>query len=310
MDILIFFYNILIMSAFVFCAVDFWVLYSRRKDKRLLYIAIVFFLFILDNLLLYMNEFLPEFSRYYEIILNTQPYIANILSMVICFSYRMVFIAYREKPMTSTEIILWYMALFVQFIASLAYSFIWGKIISILAFNGLAVGVFAAALYHIKKHGPFPPSAFAPKLHLWFIISAMLLELMCSIERALAEFGIELLHDRFISIELISILFSCSAIAFIIREFTQAPPPEAPRVNDEENTLQDFEDFCEQFSLTPRERDVLIYLILGYSNAEICEEACIAPGTVKSHTHNIYQKLDVCNRLSLMAKLNEFSRSK
>lgn len=51
---------------------------------------------------------------------------------------------------------------------------------------------------------------------------------------------------------------------------------------------------CED--LTDRERQVCRLLESGKSNAEIGEALGIAHGTVKSHLHNIYEKLDVSSR--------------
>lgn len=51
---------------------------------------------------------------------------------------------------------------------------------------------------------------------------------------------------------------------------------------------------CGQF--TEREREVCQHLARGKSNAEIGEALGIALGTVKSHLHHIYEKLDVSSR--------------
>jgi DNA-binding NarL/FixJ family response regulator len=45
--------------------------------------------------------------------------------------------------------------------------------------------------------------------------------------------------------------------------------------------------------LTPREREVLSRVLAGRQNGEIAIELGIAEGTVKTHLHSIYDKLDV-----------------
>jgi len=49
--------------------------------------------------------------------------------------------------------------------------------------------------------------------------------------------------------------------------------------------------------LTPREKEILIMISSGKTNAEIAESLYISPSTVKTHTYNIFQKINVPNRI-------------
>jgi len=49
-------------------------------------------------------------------------------------------------------------------------------------------------------------------------------------------------------------------------------------------------------SLTVRELEVLQLLATGLTNPQIADQLVIGSGTVKTHTLNIYRKLDVANR--------------
>lgn len=55
-------------------------------------------------------------------------------------------------------------------------------------------------------------------------------------------------------------------------------------------------EIVERYSLTPREKDVFILLAEGRSAREIAETLFISEGTVKVHTHNLYQKLGISKR--------------
>jgi LuxR family maltose regulon positive regulatory protein len=57
--------------------------------------------------------------------------------------------------------------------------------------------------------------------------------------------------------------------------------------------------------LTERELEVLALLAQQFSNKEIADQLVIAPGTVKQHTHRIYQKLDVKSRWQAVEKAAE-----
>lgn len=48
--------------------------------------------------------------------------------------------------------------------------------------------------------------------------------------------------------------------------------------------------------LSPAQKTVLNYLILGFSNKEIAHELFVTPETVKVHCSDIFKKLDVNNR--------------
>ena len=54
--------------------------------------------------------------------------------------------------------------------------------------------------------------------------------------------------------------------------------------------------------LNERELEVLTLLASGRSNKEIAKDLFVAVGTVKTHTNNIYRKLDARNRAEALAK--------
>ena len=57
--------------------------------------------------------------------------------------------------------------------------------------------------------------------------------------------------------------------------------------------------------LTPRELEVLALLGQHLTNREIAEELVVSPSTVKTHTLNIYRKLDVNGRKQAVARATE-----
>lgn len=56
------------------------------------------------------------------------------------------------------------------------------------------------------------------------------------------------------------------------------------------------EGFADKYHLSPREVDVLVLLILGYSRNQILDDLSISMGTCNSHITHIYQKTDVHSR--------------
>jgi DNA-binding CsgD family transcriptional regulator len=53
--------------------------------------------------------------------------------------------------------------------------------------------------------------------------------------------------------------------------------------------------------LTPREREVLVTVVTGASNALVADRLLISTGTVKSHVNHILRKLGAANRSELIA---------
>ena len=50
-------------------------------------------------------------------------------------------------------------------------------------------------------------------------------------------------------------------------------------------------------SLTPREKEILVLMSQGMSNAEIAEHLVVSATTVKTHVGNVLAKLDVRDRV-------------
>jgi DNA-binding NarL/FixJ family response regulator len=96
----------------------------------------------------------------------------------------------------------------------------------------------------------------------------------------------ELLH----AIEVVAAgdaLLAPSVTRRLIAEFTARRDPAAPAPHLAE--------------LTDRERDVLLLVARGLSNAEIAGRLVISPLTAKSHVRNIQRKLDCHDRAALVA---------
>ena len=73
----------------------------------------------------------------------------------------------------------------------------------------------------------------------------------------------------------------------LIAEFAARPDPQQPTPHLAE--------------LTDRERDILVLVARGLSNAEIAGQLVISPLTAKSHVRNILRKLDCHDRAALVA---------
>jgi DNA-binding CsgD family transcriptional regulator len=84
---------------------------------------------------------------------------------------------------------------------------------------------------------------------------------------------------------------------FLINYFLHYPIPVVP----ESNELS--EDFLSRYGITGREGEIIRKVVQGKSNADIAAELFISLATVKTHLHNIYQKMGVDSRYDLLARV-------
>ena len=97
-------------------------------------------------------------------------------------------------------------------------------------------------------------------------------------------------HELLRAIEVVAAgdaLLSPNITRRLIAEFAARPVPQQPEPRLTE--------------LTDRERDILVLIARGLSNAEIAGQLVISPLTAKSHVRNILRKLDCHDRAALVA---------
>jgi DNA-binding NarL/FixJ family response regulator len=59
---------------------------------------------------------------------------------------------------------------------------------------------------------------------------------------------------------------------------------------------------CRRYELTPREQQIAELVCQGLRNGKIATHLKIQPGTVKTHVRNIYRKVKVKNKISMLLR--------
>ena len=73
------------------------------------------------------------------------------------------------------------------------------------------------------------------------------------------------------------------------------------RLTNPHKPADDTQSFIQQFSVTGREADVLLWIANGKTNREIGQILEMSPRTVNKHLEQIFKKLGVENRTSAAA---------
>jgi DNA-binding CsgD family transcriptional regulator len=90
-------------------------------------------------------------------------------------------------------------------------------------------------------------------------------------------------------------LYGIFLIAYFLRFPVAVPAPLATDAIPEA--------FLSRYGITDREREIILKVVQGKSNADIASELFISLATVKTHLHNIYRKIDVDSRFDLLARV-------
>lgn len=121
------------------------------------------------------------------------------------------------------------------------------------------------------------------------------------------ELGMAYVKERSYSESILQIIFAVMAIyiggKLLLGALTMEPSaiPEMPVTVSAQSTGS----YADSIGLSQRERELLPLLLDNLSIQEIAQQLYISVGTVKSHTHNIYQKAGVNNRTGLIAAVGQ-----
>ncbi len=89
-------------------------------------------------------------------------------------------------------------------------------------------------------------------------------------------------------------LFSSSALLPLCMKYFEVLSGKKPI-----NLPLSFQSFCSEFNISKRESEIVIEICAGKTNKAIAETLFITLQTVKDHTHRIYSKTNVKNRVQL-----------
>jgi DNA-binding NarL/FixJ family response regulator len=64
--------------------------------------------------------------------------------------------------------------------------------------------------------------------------------------------------------------------------------------------------FYQNYDLTKREQEIILLILTGLSNKDICVKSFISLTTVKTHIYNIFRKLGINSRKELIGIIKNY----
>lgn len=321
---LMFIYNIFLIMIYTCTAFMFVMLFTRTHKINHLAVSVLFLFYVLDNTIVYMAEFLSSFTNYYNTTLSDGSVYKTIILATVCLCYLFIAADFTGNDFPEVRdwalygfLILWFLIIpEVKFDGNIWFYYIAEPLFQIY----LCGSIFHCWLKNRTEH-PEIASRIYTYRHLW--ISTPLLAIDIMVEDALVLFNLtpivamkERIRQRNLFEDILSLVFVFYAIYGFIQtqKAIDTAGTEPSEEQDEVVSLSylplnelDISGFAQEYSLTKREAQVLRLLLEDKSNHEMQEILVIAPGTVKNHIHNIYQKTNVSKRSQLLMLVSEFT---
>ena len=300
-------------------------LYLVRRQKVLLPVIGLFAVFLVDNLVIFMTEQLPDFAHWYNQTFLASPAIKSVIYLGLGF-----FTLYAWNTLTGCKfsplqgIILILLGLWLFFVPLMDR----GSLEVWLYFLGYQMFGIATSVYGLWKLKRFDPEHCAVPLGKIRLLLGCCLVLFLLI---VAEDTVVIFHvdnynvdyldifSRSVSEDILRMIFTVFIFCLFARQFGHtplavpespepAPPQEEPSAGAQSSAALDYKrlKYARHLGFTDREMEVFVLMLGSLNYQQISETLHISPGTAKTHAHNIYQKADVAHRSELLRQFEDF----
>ncbi|MBO0476686.1 helix-turn-helix transcriptional regulator [Vagococcus sp. DIV0080] len=296
----VFIYNILLIILYSFSMTFSLINYKKNNNRIYLIFFLLMLSFLGDNIIIYMTEFLETFANSYNQLFMTLPIIKTII-----FLTNHVFCLWCISFLGNKKIQPYQIGLLVVLV-------IWMMSIPFYMDSALNVWLYylpnqlfliylgCYAFYLSKQKDNLNNKKILQFFGYLFVLSGICILL----EDSYVIFNIDQysnlklkIYNRNISEDIFSTIMSSFIIIFCSKQENNK--------DDNLNEIEELSQFSKKYDLTQREQEVLALLLKHYSNQEIADELFLSIGTVKTHVHNIYVKLDINKRATLFSLFEE-----
>lgn len=324
MESFIFIYNIFLIILYA-CALSYSSnLYLQKKSPLHLCISILFLFYIFDNTIIYMTEFLDNFSTYYDLQFMNVPSFKTVIMIVtgICLILIQHYVLDRKISFMDLCIftLITISLIFTPLISNEALM-VWSYYLPHQIFT---LYLSLTGVIYLKKDPNLILKYPNIKKYRDLLILTAIFSVLIIIEDTIVIFNFDIytdilvkINNRSISEDILSIIYAVFAIIYFSKQLNNSISKDSVLENQSQDDSEliseikvpdyTFYKFAEEHNLTARERDILEVLLQNKNNQEISDELVISIGTVKSHIHNIFQKVDVTKRSMLLRTYEKFT---
>lgn len=288
MTYLLFFYNIAISFASLYLCSTYLRLYRAEGVSTFLYVALLYLLYLIDIIVLYMFDFIPEFEATLTWLQETAPYVYASPSLAMLLCYRLILTSSFDRSRPNQEAAFWMMCLLGTVVSwtipDFAVSVIAEWVISTVL--RLWIVMFGVRMLLARTVRSNRSEAFA-------LAAVLAVFVACEIADSIITFqGVQanVYPIRRIPMEVLGCAYLTAGFLYLrYRRYLERKASEADLIPV----------VARRYGLTKREEEMLRMLADGMSNRAISEREYISVGTVKTHAHNTYKKLDISGRSEL-----------
>ncbi len=311
MNILHYLYNNLIVILYSgTCLLEFSN-YLKKPNKKAVYLSVLFFCLLLNQLIISMTEFIPRFSRIYDAFYLNMPVFSTVVFLLTALCLLNLFLLMKpDKKAAGTEsVILSVLCLLLLLIPTLKNSltnrfFYTAVYLLYLLYRGVLFYFYLHKKSLVQPHGSY--CRVSNIFSYLFILFPILGLIESFIEIFYFNSKTNPISHRLISLDF---LFGISAV---FRICTYLHKEAASLTCEAATDSFKIYAFCNTYALTKREQTILTELLRQKTHQQISDKLLISSFTVKTHVHNICQKTAVKSKHELCAlyenyKENSFS---
>ncbi|OFU64083.1 helix-turn-helix transcriptional regulator [Enterococcus sp. HMSC14A10] len=306
--IAIFVYNILLIILYSITMAFAINSYLKEKNKLFLLISLYLAFFIFDNIIIYMTEFINSFAQSYDQAFMSAPAVKTIIFMGNAFFSVSIIAELRKEKLKTLHygllIILAVWMITTPLMPNSAFK-VW------LYYLGNQVFLFYLGFYcwrGTKKELPDINEGYLKKL----AIINILFSILIVIEDSFVIFNVDQysslatkISNRSLSEDIFSIIVCLLLLHFFLKE-RQVDGETSPEEQEQSILIQ---RFCHAHQFTQRETEIFELLLFHHTNQEIADQLFLSLGTVKTHVHNIFIKLEIKKRTQIFALFEDFQAS-